>query len=550
MTHKIDLVCTEGPLAGERVQLKPDAPLLLGRSRRGLQLPDPLVSIEHAEISWTTDRYYIVDLGSLTGTFLDEERLGHESAPLRVGMTLQVGESTFQVQVRKERPIWFLPVLTLLTITAGILVVLAAKAAQPVVYEPVLFWNQPVNQGKFRAAAVVIPSGFVRKYGLDHRGLTIRRVTDYDDDGVDELWLDGPDRSFVVTFGTDGWLIMGELPLGCMDQPASTMPDQRCGGEWHAFSSGAYQRVRHEGPVGWVWVHPATAEAPQPIAPSPFRFTFGDQRTLAGFLAARGVTEPIHYLVCEEAVTGARAQVLTASGVVKPLEHGCIGELEARGSNPLEAFRGPPVAVAFTAAGRKALLEDLLRTWTGGSDLVFLDGQRQEVWRAWAADPQPRAGVRLGFMGAGSTVDSLAPETVAPLAPNAWFMKQDRPAWQVETVTLPAPGFFTIDPPGCSLIDVAAPSWHCATTRLCFPGSDFVTVSQRGCGAEHVLLTAPWGGTHVGGDANVEVRVAIDARETDGQVDVLRVRVAHRTVAAPAGDALSEGSEGSLPPSP
>src|SRR5687767_14933399 len=113
MTANIDLICVEGPLAGERIPLSPHSPLLIGRSKRGVHLPDPLVSIEHAEISWTTDRYYIIDLGSLSGTFLDEKRLTRDPTPLLPGMSLQIGESLFRVELRRVRPPWFYPAAAL-----------------------------------------------------------------------------------------------------------------------------------------------------------------------------------------------------------------------------------------------------------------------------------------------------------------------------------------------------------------------------------------------------------------------------------------------------
>ena len=57
MSSALDLVVLTGPLEGTVVNLRPNEPLLLGRSSKGLQLIDPMVSLNHSEITWEGDRY-------------------------------------------------------------------------------------------------------------------------------------------------------------------------------------------------------------------------------------------------------------------------------------------------------------------------------------------------------------------------------------------------------------------------------------------------------------------------------------------------------------
>ena len=61
MSSAIDLVILNGPSEGEVISLTPDTPLKLGRSAKGYQLIDPLVSLNHAMISFEGDSYWIED---------------------------------------------------------------------------------------------------------------------------------------------------------------------------------------------------------------------------------------------------------------------------------------------------------------------------------------------------------------------------------------------------------------------------------------------------------------------------------------------------------
>jgi hypothetical protein len=546
MTANIDLVCVEGPLAGERVPLSPAAPMLIGRSKRGLHLPDPLVSIEHAEISWTTDRYFIVDLGSLSGTFLDERRLTRDPTPLLPGMTLQVGESTFKVEIRRVRPLWFWPLVLVMVVTGTMIASFMLAAAQPVVYAPTLHWGVPIKQAGVESGVVPIPLRFVRQYGLDNRDLILRRVTDYDRDGVDELWMDTPVDHLVITFvpgaeGTD-WKVLGRFPRGCYDRPALDFPDQRCDGVLYFYERGQYVLADNDGIVGWIETPPAVPSNGQPppapsVAPAPFRFTLIEREKLAGFLQARGVTERVHYLVCEEALPGLKAQVLTQEGEIKPLDYGCLGDLVLSGAAELSSRS--PKAVAFTATGREALVDDIATWLVGSPDGLFHDPQTSAVVSAIDAEPTTRVMMRLAFNGIDVGVDPVADEKpvagVRRLLPSGTV--PSLPAPLASTVALDGPGLLRVDPPGCSELEIETTNWTCALSRFCTPGQEFLTVRQTGCGvaAPTPIMTVPYRNAGAaGGDPNVQLRVALQLKPGTRRVDVLRARVSWRVPPPPA----------------
>ena len=105
---KYELVIVSGPLEGQKVRLDSQQTLLLGRTPRGLNLPDPQVSPKHAEISWSGDRFWIVDLDSATGTVVNGRRVGREPLALHPGMRIEIGESILVMKIRQSLPNWVL----------------------------------------------------------------------------------------------------------------------------------------------------------------------------------------------------------------------------------------------------------------------------------------------------------------------------------------------------------------------------------------------------------------------------------------------------------
>jgi pSer/pThr/pTyr-binding forkhead associated (FHA) protein len=86
------LVVTAGSLAGTRIRLG-DGPILIGRAEDStLVLDDDYASTRHAKLVREGTAYYLEDLGSTIGTYLDRARFLGPSvvpagAPIRIGRT-------------------------------------------------------------------------------------------------------------------------------------------------------------------------------------------------------------------------------------------------------------------------------------------------------------------------------------------------------------------------------------------------------------------------------------------------------------------------------
>nr|WP_249361888.1 FHA domain-containing protein [Gordonia araii] len=87
------LVVTAGALANTRITLG-DQPLLLGRADDStLVLTDDYASERHARLSRRGDDWYLEDLGSTNGTYLDRAKVTTAvrvptSTPIRIGKTV------------------------------------------------------------------------------------------------------------------------------------------------------------------------------------------------------------------------------------------------------------------------------------------------------------------------------------------------------------------------------------------------------------------------------------------------------------------------------
>jgi len=87
------LVITEGPLAGRSIQLA-GQPLLIGRAQdAGLILEDDYASGRHARLFPQGSRWFLEDLGSTNGTFVQGNQLTRTMAidpgtPVRIGKTV------------------------------------------------------------------------------------------------------------------------------------------------------------------------------------------------------------------------------------------------------------------------------------------------------------------------------------------------------------------------------------------------------------------------------------------------------------------------------
>jgi pSer/pThr/pTyr-binding forkhead associated (FHA) protein len=86
------LVVTAGPLTGTKITLG-DQPILLGRADDStLVLTDDFASSRHARLTNRGGQWYVEDLGSTNGTYLDQQRvqgplLVQPGQPIRIGQT-------------------------------------------------------------------------------------------------------------------------------------------------------------------------------------------------------------------------------------------------------------------------------------------------------------------------------------------------------------------------------------------------------------------------------------------------------------------------------
>jgi serine/threonine protein kinase len=92
------LVVIEGPDKGQRFPLMESAPLSVGRGRQALaRLNDLNVSRLHCQITNYGDRLVLTDAGSLSGTFVNGQRVGTEQ-PLLVGDVVRLGGTQLRVE--------------------------------------------------------------------------------------------------------------------------------------------------------------------------------------------------------------------------------------------------------------------------------------------------------------------------------------------------------------------------------------------------------------------------------------------------------------------
>ena len=86
------LVVTAGPLTGTKITLG-EQPILIGRADDStLVLTDDFASSRHARLTNRSGQWYVEDLGSTNGTYLDQQRvqgplLVNPGQPIRIGQT-------------------------------------------------------------------------------------------------------------------------------------------------------------------------------------------------------------------------------------------------------------------------------------------------------------------------------------------------------------------------------------------------------------------------------------------------------------------------------
>ncbi len=91
-------LCTSGPDEGSTFKLKGEN-AIIGRDGRNLiHLSDPSVARKHAQLTCTDHQYFITDLGNISGTFVNNERI--EKIALKNGDKIMVGSSELEVRVK------------------------------------------------------------------------------------------------------------------------------------------------------------------------------------------------------------------------------------------------------------------------------------------------------------------------------------------------------------------------------------------------------------------------------------------------------------------
>lgn len=426
VSYRIEVL--EGARRGDKLPVKRARGLLIGRGKKLVDLLDSQVSTRHCAIEWQDDRFTIRDLGSANGTRVDGVEVGPEPVALADGVTIGLGESVLRfVETRSVLPQWvyWAALVALVLSTPGFIQLLIDwrlwDRMVPTIEAPAAVMGHAGSPLSTLGKSHILPLDrcLMREVQSNGDGLSIRRVTDWDGDGVSELWVEGQGWERVYTFDRRGnWQLLGELPQGCQNSTGTGFRDLHCGNKLYRFrtglpfqpsanrcvrgsNKGRYDLARMNGAV--VWMNGPGGPLGQPV---PYQFGLKGQQDIATWLGERGVDSPVHFLVCEDMFPGIGAQVLTAAGSIERLQPGCANTLEIGGGRAGE-YTSRPYAVAFTETGRKALVREL-GVFLGGSELGHFQNPDQRAW--WASldknpiwhsasfvffNPSPNAAVRF-----------------------------------------------------------------------------------------------------------------------------------------------------------
>lgn len=96
-TSEVFLYAERGPGSGQLLPVAPGA-LVLGRSSSAdLRLPHASISRRHARLVRRGERFFLEDLGSQNGTFVDDERLSSE-CELTLGQRIHIGPAVLRLR--------------------------------------------------------------------------------------------------------------------------------------------------------------------------------------------------------------------------------------------------------------------------------------------------------------------------------------------------------------------------------------------------------------------------------------------------------------------
>jgi pSer/pThr/pTyr-binding forkhead associated (FHA) protein len=95
--HPSILVVTAGSLSGTRLRLGP-GPILIGRAEDStLVLDDDYASTRHARLLQQGQEYFLEDLGSTNGTYLDRARVTTPT-PVPIGVPIRIGRTVIELR--------------------------------------------------------------------------------------------------------------------------------------------------------------------------------------------------------------------------------------------------------------------------------------------------------------------------------------------------------------------------------------------------------------------------------------------------------------------
>ncbi|HEY9389262.1 MAG TPA: FHA domain-containing protein [Mycobacteriales bacterium] len=91
------LVVTSGSLAGTRISLG-EQPVMIGRANDStLVLTDDYASSHHARLTQREGNWYVEDLGSTNGTYLDRDKVTGPT-PIPPGTPIRIGKTVIELQ--------------------------------------------------------------------------------------------------------------------------------------------------------------------------------------------------------------------------------------------------------------------------------------------------------------------------------------------------------------------------------------------------------------------------------------------------------------------
>lgn len=91
----------DGPDKGKRFDVPDWEPQLIGRSSEALKISDQTCSRRHAELTPDDGEWYVRDLGSANGTYVNGRRIGSNRVKLRLGDLIRAGSTVFAFGARR-----------------------------------------------------------------------------------------------------------------------------------------------------------------------------------------------------------------------------------------------------------------------------------------------------------------------------------------------------------------------------------------------------------------------------------------------------------------